>query len=280
MNPGADQPCNDSALQCRLYTAVSMYQQALKEYHTTTDPVRRAELLEMQQAALEQIYNDLHAPLFKLVRGWGRSLMVQEQRSSRDSYHDALQSITMSVFGDVAFALQTCKVRPEGNICKFLVQIARHKLYDQEYTIYDERTGTQKHNEAHGYAMWPALNSHIDGVWETEVGKADQSYLAEPEDPASIDFDNQLIRNRDNQAYLRAVLSFWHTELSLEDRVIVTLRWSVDPPFSFKAIARCLGKGWTPVAARQRHHRTLERTYKHLIDQGLVDPNETSRCST
>jgi len=45
MNPDADQPYNDRALQRRLYTAVSAYQQALAAYRTTIDLVRRDELM-------------------------------------------------------------------------------------------------------------------------------------------------------------------------------------------------------------------------------------------
>lgn len=278
MNPDAAQPNHDSALQHRLYTAVSTYQHAREEYQSSSDPVRRAELLGIQQEALEQIYNDLHEPLLKLVGGWGRSLMVQEQRSAKLSYRDALESITMSVFGDVAAALQTCKLNPEKNIRNFLTQIARNKLYDQEYTIYNEPSDSQKKDETRRYAMWPSSRSRIDGVWEAELGKADQSYLSEPEDPASIDFDNQLIQNRDNEVYLRAVLFFWRTKLSTEERLIVILRWTIEPPFSFKAIAQRLGEGWTDAAVRQRHHRILDRTCKYLIEQGLVDPSELQGC--
>jgi len=227
---------------------------------------------------LEQLYADLHQPLFKLAQGWGRSLMIQEQLAAGNSYHDALESLTMSAFGDVALALPRCKLDPDGNVCQFFVQIARHKLHDQQYKIYSDPPRVYQQDEAHEYSMWPPLTSKIDGVWESAAGKEDQSYLAEPEDPASIDFDNQLIRNRDNQVYLRAVLHYWQTELPLEERVIVTLRWMVEQPFSFKAIARCLGQGWTAAAARQRHHRILQRTHTYLIEQGLVDPIETGEC--
>ncbi len=242
MNPDADQPYNDRALQRRLYTAVSAYQQALAAYRTTIDLVRRDELMVVQREALEQLYADLHQPLFKLAQGWGRSLMIQEQLAAGNSYHDALESLTMSAFGDVALALPRCKLDPDGNVCQFFVQIARHKLHDQQYKIYSDSPRVYQQDEAHEYSMWPPLTSKIDGVWESAAGKEDQSYLAEPEDPASIDFDNQLIRNRDNQVYLRAVLHYWQTELPLEERVIVTLRWMVEQPFSFKAIARCLGQ--------------------------------------
>ena len=81
-----------------------------------------------------------------------------------------------------------------------------------------------------------------------------------------------------NQEYLRAILDHWYNDLPLEERVIVMLRWTVDEPFSFKAIARCLGKGWTPAAARQRHHHILQRTNRYLIAPGLIDPCEPGPC--
>ena len=77
-----------------------------------------------------------------------------------------------------------------------------------------------------------------------------------------------------NQEYLRAILDHWYNDLPLEERVIVMLRWTVDEPFSFKAIARCLGKGWTSAATWQRHHGILQRTYRYHIAQGLMDPGE------
>jgi len=278
MNSDADQPFNDRALQRRLYTAVCAYQQALLAYQATTDPVQRKQLMAVQREALEQLFTDLHLPLFKLAQGWGRSLMIQEQLAAGNDYHDALESLTMSAFGDIAAALPNCKLDPDGNICQFLVQIARHKLHDQQYKIYSDPPHIQQQNEAHEYSMWPPLTAKIEGVWECAAGNEDQSYLAEPEDPASIDFDTQLIQNQANQAYLRAILDYWYNDLPLEERVIVMLRWTVDEPFSFKAIARCLGKGWTPAAARQRHHRILQRTYRHLIQHGLIDPTELGAC--
>jgi hypothetical protein len=279
MTADGDQPYDDLALRRRLYTAVFAYQQARLAHPATTDLVQRDELMAIQQSALEQLYADLHQPLFKLAQGWGRSLMIQERLAAGNSYHDALESLTMSAFGDVAAALPSCKLDPDGNICQFLIQIARNKLHDQQYKVYSDPPRIQQYDKAHEYSMWPPPTPKIEGVWETTTGKEDQSYLAEPEDPASIDFDNQLIRNRDNQTHLRAVLHYWHTELPLEERVIVTLRWMVEQPFSFKAVARCLGKGWTAAAARQRHHRILQRTRRYLIERGLVDPTELGECT-
>ena len=110
-----------------------------------------------------------------------------------------------------------------------------------------------------------------------ERGWRDESYLAEPEDPESIDFDQRLIAARDNQAYLAAIAQFWKTELSTEDRLIVRLRWATDPPLSFQAIAQRLGDGWLVDTVRQRHRRILQRTLRSLIEQGLVNPDEPAR---
>lgn len=274
MNPNAAQQCANGALQHRLCIAVLAYQRALAEYRESTDTMRKAALLDLQQQLLEQIYADLHDPLFSLVKGWGRSLLMQEQRSTSANANDALESITMSVFGDVAFALQTCKLDANRDVCNFLIQIARNKLHDQEYRIYNNRLHLTQRDENYQSSMWPAPQSWVGGVWGTESSAEDQSYLAEPEDPASIDFDNQLIRHRDDETFLRSVLQFWKTGLSGRDFLIVKLRWTVDPPLSFLAIAQRLGEGWSAAAVRQRHHRILRRTYDHLIQQGLIEPGE------
>lgn len=266
---------NPDGVQQRLCVAVLAYQRALAEYREATDTAHRAALLELQQQLLEQIYTDLHDPLLSLVKGWGRSLLVQEQRSTSANANDALEAIVMSVFGDVAFALQTCKLDPTRDVCKFLIQIARNQLHNQEYTIYNSRLHFFKRDQGNQFSMWPARQGSVGGVWQSTSGTEDESYLAEPEDPASIDFDNQLIRHRDNQTFLCSLLQFWQTSLSDDDFLIVGLRWMVDPPRSFNAIARRLGEGWSAATVRQRHRRILQRTYKDLIEKGLIEPGET-----
>src|SRR6266498_349390 len=134
--PAADQPDPIRDVQDVLYPLVCAYQltfmAGLKEPH----PAGREALAPVLGLLLEQIFFDLHEPLLALVRGWTRSLLFREQLATL-RYHDALESLAMSAFGDIAAALPTCDLQPDKNIVGYLIQIARHGLYDQERSIYE-----------------------------------------------------------------------------------------------------------------------------------------------
>lgn len=268
-----DHLADDCAQPAQLQAAVETFQQARNAAQTTTDELVRKALLDVQGAALERIFAELRPDLRKIAGAWQGSQVGREHRAHSSTTNDALDSLAMSLFADIACALPACKLRPDGNVRAYLLQIARNQLHKQEYFVY--RTSAATHSSASA-EMWLAPSQPRHGVWQKEAG-GDESYLAEPEDPESIDFDQRLIAARDNQAYLAAIAQFWKTELSTEDRLIVRLRWATDPPLSFQAIAQRLGDGWLVDTVRQRHRRILQRTLRSLIEQGLVNPDEPAR---
>ena len=258
---------------CAILAAVETFQQAWNAALTTTDELVRRALLGVQSTALERIFAELHPDLRKIASAWKGSQVGREHRAHASTTNDALESLAMSLFADIACALPTCKLRPGGNVRAYLLQIARYQLHKQEYTVYRSDAAT---HTAPSTEMWLATPQSQRGVWHKEFG-SDESYLAEPEDPDSIDFDQRLLAARDNQAYLEAIIRFWKIELNSEDHLIVTLRWATDPPLSFQAIAQRLGSGWLVDTVRQRHRRILQRTLRYLIEQGLVNPDEPAR---
>ncbi|HEX5690025.1 MAG TPA: hypothetical protein VFX76_08480, partial [Roseiflexaceae bacterium] len=112
-------------------------------------------------------------------------------------------------------------------------------------------------------------------MWQTEQEAEDSANTARfesgPADEASYNADDRIASHIDHQALLAAIWSYWPKSLSADDLRIVQLRWTSDPPCSFRDIAQQLGSGWAEAAVRQRHHRILKATRNYLRSQGLLD---------
>src|SRR5689334_22951100 len=100
----ADQSDHYSTDNEQLYRMACAYQDAFRAYWVTTDRALQTRLLLEQSRALEQLYAALAGSLHRLVAGWAGSQQVREALATR-SYYEALESIALSVFGDIANAL-------------------------------------------------------------------------------------------------------------------------------------------------------------------------------
>lgn len=263
--------------QGQLYDLACTYQDAVRAWMITTDARQRTQLLQEQATALEQLYKLLAEPLRRLVSGWRRSQQFSEVMTTR-SYREAIDSLALSSFGDIAAALTrpTCRLQREKNVRGFLIQIARYGLSDQERSIYRQPyTSSNQGNELiqsgePAAAMWWLVSSTPSGVWEGH----DTYSLAEPEDTQTAEFEYEVIQRLDDRQLWQAIWHTWRTTLADEEWQIVSLRWLTESLMPFDAIAEQLGPGWTAATVRQRHHRIVQRARQHLNERGLLERPE------
>ena len=212
------------------------------------------------KAQLEQLWHVLADDLRLVARGWMRSNIAPD-----------IDSLAMNLFANLVFSLPKLLIDPTRNVRTFLITVARRRMIDDYRRSYaapgrrqpkaaDEPIGPG----APGARMWQTEH-------EADDANAAMRVDADLADDASYTAEERLAARIDHQALLAAIWSYWPKSLSADDLRIVQLRWTSDPPCSFRDIAQQLGSGWEEAAVRQRHHRILKSTRNYLRSQGLLD---------
>ncbi len=243
--------------QTELVEAVLSYQKLRNELMHTSELEENERLAQEMRQVLEHLWTLLGTDLRQVTRGWTRSLVAQDLLATR-TYHEALEALAMSLFGDIAAALPNVQIDPSKNIRAYLMRIAYTKLADQAQ-MYGRRP-TYRRDQP---------DEVSSGVWGNDG--AGEWMLSEVADPDSFNWEDRVTERFDDLVITHAVADYWRRSLKPADRAIMELRFASDRPLTSQEIAERLGPGWTAAAVRQRIKRVLMRTREYLSNRGLLD---------
>jgi len=231
----ADDAQSSETSSDQIVTIALQCQQDYKRWTEESDLAARAACAEDYRQSLEALWEAIAPDLRRVAPGWIRSGMAPD-----------IESLAINMFSYIVFKLPTLSINTNLNVRGLLVTVARRGLID------DYRRS---------YAVNPRRQSK-----QQVVSLDDQMYVA---DEQRSDVEGEAIQKIDGDDVLAAVEKYWMT-LDDEEKKIMQLRWQTDPPHSFREIAKQLGSGWAEDAARQRHHRIMNATRKHLRELNLL----------
>jgi len=186
---------------------------------------------------LEKLWHEIAPDLRPVARGWLRSGIALDS-----------ESLAMNMFTYIVEKLSTLNIDPQRNVRGLLVTVARRGIID---------------DYQHSYAVSPKRHpSRIAVSFDT---------IPDLIDHQNSDVEVQVMYRIDHTVVLETVWGYWKSSLVQDDMKIMHLRWQIDPPCSFRDIAQQMGAGWIEDTVRQRHHRIMNATRKHLRDRGLLD---------
>ncbi len=246
MTPGYTPSQDDTS---ELASMITQYQETYFAWKRATELAPDEQELHYHNLGCihDMLWPMLAPPLREVARKWRGSGSFYDMRNTPDSYdgmNDALDALAMNLYLHVIEALPRLKINNDKNLVAYIKQIAWNRMFDEEYLVYRNR-----------------------GYW---IGRMQEmADVGELIDPKSSNAADHLIESLDRQLSRRAVLDFWQATLSDNDYTIMHNRYICDPPVPFQKIALQLGPGWTSEAVRQRCHRVIERSRKHLQTLGF-----------
>lgn len=247
----------------RLFALFLRCQAAMAAWQQAPPGSQRDVLRQSVRELSTRLFAELEAPLRSVARGWRRSDLGRDT-APRYGRHggsaDAEQALAESMYLYILEALPTLTVRDPQRLIPTLKQVARHGLYDENYTLY----------RGHGPprpGRRPPILLRLQAPRTADEGEQEHQ---EPADPETIGADEALIEALDRRHCLDMVYALWESWTN-PDRLILEARWRKEPRQPFEAIAAALGAGWTAEAVRQRHARAMKRTREYLQRMGWDD---------
>jgi len=209
-------------------------QQTYRAWADALDPTVHAARGDAHRQSLERLWEAIAPDLRKVAHGWIRSGMAPD-----------IESLALNMFSYIVFKLPTLSFNLQRNVRGLLVTVARRGLIDEYRRSYAVSSKRQ-----------PRQFVSLDD--KTDLADDDRS-----------DIEGTSIHKIDGNRVLTEVQEYWRS-LNPEETLIMRLRWQTDPPCSFREIAQQMGSGWVEDAVRQRHHRIMNATRKHLHDRKLL----------
>lgn len=253
--------------------------------HTSFDPSTQAALVALVRScqagyaawkaavdgqAQERAIAEYHRLLEELWAAIADSLRAEAKKWMCSGLATDTESLALNMFADIVIALPGIDVDEGRNVRALLRRIARFDTIDE----YNKLCGTPRRRESEEDGsparVRPSVVRLGAPVYDEDGAAGEAS--SELPDPDSFGAEDRIVARIDATDLMREVQNrFWPETLQPEDRRIVDLRWSSDPPMPFGEIARLLGTGWQEEAVRQRHHRIMKRTRQYLRQQGMIE---------